>query len=86
MLLVSDRLISSSFDETIKLWDLETGDCVDSWRTPRPYEGLNITATEGITAAQAATLMALGAVRTEPSVLPFVRRLDSVRRADRISR
>jgi WD40 repeat protein len=55
-------LISSSFDETIKVWDVETGQCVRTLRTPRPYEGMDITQVSGITDAERATLRALGAI------------------------
>ena len=55
-------LISGSQDETIKLWDVLTGDCRKTLRSPRPYEGMNITGVTGLTAAQLLTLKALGAV------------------------
>ena len=48
-------VISSSLDELIKRWDLETGELL-ILRSPRPYEGMNIT--------QMSTLKALGAVET----------------------
>ena len=55
-------LASGSEDETIKLWDVLTGDCLKTLRSPRPYEGMNITGVTGLTAAQLVTLKALGAV------------------------
>ncbi|MEH1903648.1 MAG: NB-ARC domain-containing protein [Nostoc sp.] len=55
-------LICGSQDETIKLWDVLTGDCLKTLRSPRPYEGMNITGVTGLTAAQLVTLKALGAV------------------------
>lgn len=55
-------LASGSTDETIKLWDAHTGKCLQTLRSARPYEGMNITGITGITAAQQATLMALGAI------------------------
>jgi WD40 repeat protein len=55
-------LATSSQDETIKLWDINTGDCLKTLRTQRPYEGMNITGVWGITEAQKVTLKALGAV------------------------
>ena len=57
-----DMLASGSHDETIKLWDIQTGRCIKSMRSPRPYEGMNITGVTGLTKAQKATLKALGAV------------------------
>ncbi|NJM65994.1 MAG: NACHT domain-containing protein [Acaryochloris sp. RU_4_1] len=55
-------LASGSWDETIKLWDIHTGKCVQTLRSDRPYEGMNITGVMGLTAAQTATLKALGAL------------------------
>ncbi|MBD3886362.1 NACHT domain-containing protein [Phormidium tenue FACHB-886] len=60
-------LASSSTDGSIQLWQVETGDCVRMMRSPKPYEGMNIAGTTGLTAAQKATLQALGAVEIEPS-------------------
>lgn len=58
-------VISSSLDEVIKRWDLETGECVLNMRSPRPYEGMNITQIKGLTPAQISTLKALGAVEIQ---------------------
>ena len=55
-------LDSSSQDETIKLWDVRTGECLKTLRADRPYEGMNITGVTGLTEATMATLKALGAV------------------------
>jgi WD40 repeat protein len=55
-------LASGSFDETIRLWDLATGACLTTLRTPGPYAGLDIFGATGITEAQRAALRALGAV------------------------
>lgn len=57
-----NRLASGSADGTIKLWDVETGVCLKTLRADRPYERMNITGVTGLTAAQKATLKALGAV------------------------
>jgi WD40 repeat protein len=61
--LTPDRqtLVSSSTDGTIRQWDLETGQTQKLLRSPRPYEEINITDVQGLTAAQKATLIALGA-------------------------
>jgi WD40 repeat protein len=55
-------IASSSRDETVKLWDVKTGQCIRTYREPRPYEGLNITNATGLTPAQKAKLIALGAI------------------------
>ncbi|NKB17165.1 MAG: WD40 repeat domain-containing protein [Pseudanabaena sp. CRU_2_10] len=55
-------LASGSKDETVKLWDVETGECLKTLRSPRLYEGMNITGVTGITEAQKMTLKALGAL------------------------
>ena len=57
-------LVSGSYDETAKLWDVETGKCLKTFKSPRPYEGMNITGVTGLTEAQKATLIALGAVES----------------------
>ncbi|MDZ8259547.1 hypothetical protein [Nostoc sp. ChiQUE01b] len=36
-------LASSSFDETIKLWDVSRGECLKTLRAHRLYEDINIT-------------------------------------------
>ncbi|MBD2176903.1 NACHT domain-containing protein [Pseudanabaena sp. FACHB-1998] len=58
----SNFIASSSRDETVKLWDIHSGKCVRTYREPRPYEGLNIFEATGITPAQKAKLLSLGAV------------------------
>jgi WD40 repeat protein len=55
-------LASGSQDNTIKFWDIDTGECLKTLRVPRPYEGMNIVGVTGLTAAQKLTLRALGAV------------------------
>jgi WD40 repeat protein len=55
-------LASGSKDETVKFWDVETGECLTTLRSPRLYEGMNITGVIGITEAQKMTLKALGAI------------------------
>ncbi|NEP61236.1 MAG: hypothetical protein F6K31_30370, partial [Symploca sp. SIO2G7] len=53
---------SGSRDETIKFWDIQTGECLKTLRSPRPYERMKITGVKGVTAAEKASLKALGAV------------------------
>ena len=55
-------LASGSKDGTVKLWNLETYECSKTFRSPRPYEGMNITGVTGLEPAQIQTLKALGAV------------------------
>jgi WD40 repeat protein len=57
------RLIASAADDqTVRLWDAHTGECLQVLRVERPYEGLRIAGTRGLSGAQRASLMALGAV------------------------
>lgn len=56
-------LASGSSDDTIR-WDLHTGKCLQTLRSTRPYEGMNITGVTGLTEATIATLKALGAVES----------------------
>ena len=55
-------LLSVNQDQAIKLWDIATRECLNTLRGDRPYEGMNITGVTDITAAQEATLQALGAI------------------------
>lgn len=57
-------LASGSHDETIKLWDVNTGQCLKTLRTDRLYEGMNIQSAQGLTDAQQAGLISLGAIET----------------------
>jgi len=63
-----ESLLSGSFDETLRSWDVQTGECLQTLRAERPYEGMNITGVTGLTEAQKATLNALGAVEGELSI------------------
>ncbi len=58
-------MASGGHDETIKFWDVETGECIKTFRSERPYEGLNISGVAGLSEAQKDTLKALGAVELE---------------------
>ena len=55
-------LASSSADEAIKLWDIQSGVCLKTLRSDRPYERMNITEVMGLTEVQKGALQILGAV------------------------
>ncbi len=57
-----DILLSGSQDETIRCWDLKTGQPRQRLEVPRPYAGMNITGTKGLTDAQRQTMTILGAI------------------------
>lgn len=54
-------LLSSSQDETIRQWHLATTECWRTLQVARPYEQMLITGATGLTEAETATLIALGA-------------------------
>ncbi|MBV7338843.1 hypothetical protein KFU94_63615 [Chloroflexi bacterium TSY] len=53
--------LSGAAEDTLKLWDVATGECI---REFRPYSGMNITGVTGISNAQRGMLKALGAVES----------------------
>ncbi|MGK7899738.1 MAG: WD40 repeat domain-containing protein, partial [Xenococcus sp. (in: cyanobacteria)] len=55
-------LASGSKNGIVKLWDLDTYECTKTFKSPRPYEGMNITGVTGLEPAQIETLKALVAV------------------------
>lgn len=56
------QFISGSGDGTVKLWDTESDHSIKTFRTPRIYEGTNITNATGLTPAQKKSLFVLGAI------------------------
>jgi len=58
-------IASGSNDGTIKLWEVQTGECLKTLRSDRPYERMNITGVTGLTEAQKATLRVLGAIEEQ---------------------
>lgn len=59
----SATIATASHDETIRVWDINTGECLNVLQAPRPYENMNIHGITGLTAAQKTTLSILGAVK-----------------------
>ncbi len=55
-------LVSCASDNTLRVWDLTTYQCVQILDDPGPYAGMKITGVTGISEAQKAALRALGAV------------------------
>ena len=55
-------VVSGSEDGTIEFRDVNTGNCVKTLKSERPYEGMNITGVKGLTPAEIDTLKALGAI------------------------
>jgi WD40 repeat protein len=53
---------SGSGDGTVKLWETADGTCVGTLQNEPCYERMDITGMTGVTAAQHAALLALGAV------------------------
>ncbi len=57
-----DVIATAGGDGCIRLWDVESGECLKVLRAKRPYEGTNIYQATGISPAQRASLLALGAI------------------------
>ncbi|MEA5618310.1 hypothetical protein VB711_10745 [Cronbergia sp. UHCC 0137] len=54
-------MASGSADETVKLWDVRTGECIATFNH-QLYAGLKIRGVKGLSRAEILTLKALGAV------------------------
>ncbi|MBE8986454.1 hypothetical protein [Nostoc sp. LEGE 12450] len=46
----------------MRLWNVETGECLKMLRTPRIYEGMNITGVVGLIESVRSLLLALRAI------------------------
>jgi WD40 repeat protein len=55
-------VVSGGDDGTLKLWEARHGTCLRTLRAERRYERMDISGLVGITAAQRASLTALGAL------------------------
>ena len=60
--LEEQSLMTASGDETIKVWNINTGEYIKTLKPFQPYEGTDITDVEGLTESQKDTLKDLGAV------------------------
>lgn len=60
-------LASSGDDGTVEIWDLQTDAHIKTLTIERPYEGMNIAHSQGLTEAQKATLRSLGAGEQAPN-------------------
>jgi len=57
-------LASGGDDGIVRIWDTRSGACLHTLRSDRHYQRLDITGLTGVTEAQRAALLALGAIET----------------------
>jgi WD40 repeat protein len=60
-------LASGGADGTVRLWEAASGACLRTLRADRRYERLDIAGLTGVTEAQRAALLALGAIERAPA-------------------
>jgi hypothetical protein len=56
------RLIVADDSDTLKVWETDSGRLLHELRAERLYDGLDITGAAGLSPAQRASLLSLGAV------------------------
>jgi WD40 repeat protein len=56
------HLITASHDDEIRVWALESGNCQQTLRPDRPYEGVNIRGATGLSDTEVRMLKSLGAI------------------------
>ena len=57
-----DLLASGNLNGAVRLWQLESGLCLQTFRISRPYEQMDITGATGLSESQKAMLRAFGAI------------------------
>ena len=62
--------VSAGLDGTVRLWDARSGAALRMLRPDRLYERMDVTGLTGVTAAQRAALVALGAVESRSTTRP----------------
>ncbi|MEM9120562.1 MAG: NB-ARC domain-containing protein [Cyanobacteria bacterium P01_F01_bin.56] len=55
-------LASGDSDGNIQFWNVNTGKSIALLKSPRPYEGTDITGVQGLTEAQRTSMLVLGAI------------------------
>jgi WD40 repeat protein len=57
-----DMLAGGNLNGAVRLWQLESGVCLQTFRISRPYEQMDITGATGLSESQKAMLRAFGAI------------------------